>query len=347
MGSIAAALELTDYTIDKVNQRGYYVELHLHQRPCARAGCPHCGHRKPWRHGNRTRRVSHIPLGLRPCDLVIIVQRFRCPTCGKTFTPELPGIARRARLSKALADFIHNLVVHQHAVLLSLQAWVKLGWNTLFSCIRPCAPPGLGQLRHLCLDEVAYRRPRSFLTILSDAETGRVLGTAEGRGNAPSQQVLNELPVEIRAQIETLATDMNTGQRKAAYACLPNALVCADLFHVVRLAKRTIRKADGNQRHVVRLAVRQLLTVLRGRDVAGFLRWLKQWQGAIGALGSLHRTLTIWEVEIENYLATGRTTGPAEALNRKIALLRRKACGYTNLNNFIQRIMLLNVSLHP
>lgn len=347
MKSIAAALGLPYYIIGKVYKREHYVELHVHQRRCPRPTCPHCGHGKPWKHGTRTRCVTHLPLGLLSCNLIVTVQRFRCPACRKTFTQGLPGIARRARLSKALRDFIHYLVVYQHAVLFKLQAWLKLGWNTLLGCVRPGKAPGLEQLRHLCLDEVAYRRPRSFLTILSDAETGRVLGTCAGRGNAPSQQLLGGLPEDVRAQIETLATDMNTGQRKAAYACLPNALVCADLFHVVRLAKRTIRKPGGSQRHVVRQAVRQLLTVLRGRDGAGFQRWLLQWQGATGALASLHRTLSQWEVEIENYLTTGRTTGPAEALNRKIALIRRKACGYTNLNNFTRRIMLLNDSLHP
>lgn len=347
MGSIAAALQLPGYIIDNTERQGHQLLLHVHQQRRPRPKCPHCGHRKPWRHGGRTRRVSHLPWGQSPCDLVITVERFRCPACHKTFTPRLPGIARRARLSTALRDFVHFLVVKQGNVLKRLQSWLKLGWNTLAGCLRESGPPDLCQLRHLCLDEVAYRRPRTYLTILSDGATGRVLGTSLGRGNTPSRTLLNGLPAITREGIETLATDLNTGQRKAAYACLPDALVCADLFHVVRLAKRAIRNADREQQRVVRQAVRQLLKVLRGRDGDGFQRWLKGWQGSAGTLQTLHNTLTKWEVEVENYLTTGRTTGPAEALNRKIALLRRQACGYTNLDNFNRRIMLLNDSLHP
>ena len=53
-----------------------------------------------------------------------------------------------------------------------------------------------------------------------------------------------------------------------------------------------------------------------------------------------------WQLEIEGYLLTRRTTGPAEALNRKIAALRRRACCAASLGNFTQRILLLNFSSH-
>jgi hypothetical protein len=41
--------------------------------------------------------------------------------------------------------------------------------------------------------------------------------------------------------VQTLATDFSLGQRKAALACLPQAEVVADCFHLVRLARRAVR----------------------------------------------------------------------------------------------------------
>ena len=347
MGSITVALQLSDYVIDETRREGCRLVLHVHAKNRRRPGCPYCSHCKPWRHGQRVRRVSHIPVGQTPCDLIITTPRYRCPECGGAFTPEQPGVARRARLSNDLRDFVHFQVSSLGVVLDKLQSWLRISWNTLLRCLRQPEPPDLARLRHVCLDEVYYREPRRFLTVLSDAETGRALDTAEGRGYTPSRSVLMALPVAVREQIETLATDLNSGQRKAAYDCLPDAAICADLFHVVRLAKQAIRDADPADRELVRQAVRRLLVILRTKDVTGFQQWLRVRQDSAGTLRRLHSTLTKWEIEIENYLETGRSTGPAEALNRKIALLRRKACGYTNLKNFIQRIRLLNDSLHP
>jgi transposase len=283
---------------------------------------------------------------MQPCDLVVRFARYRCQACRRTHTPELLGIARRARLSDGLRRFVHELVARFQLGVQQLARWLRLGWNTLWRCVQAEAPPGLEDVRHLCLDEVFYREPRQYLTVLSGAD-GRVLDLEPGRGERPCRQLLQRLPETVRAQVETLATDLNLGQRRAAAACLPHAEVAADCFHVVRLARRAVRDAQAGQRETVRTAVRQLRQVLRQRDEAGLPAWLKRWEETPGILHSLWKTIQQWELEIESYLHTGRSTGPAEALNRRIALLRRRACGYTNLKNFSRRIMLLNSALHP
>jgi transposase len=201
-------------------------------------------------------------------------------------------------------------------------------------------------VRHLCLDEVYFREPRRYLTVLSDAGRGTALGVEEGRGYAPSSHLLRRLPAEVRAQVETLATDLNWGQRKAALELLPHAEVAADCFHLVRLARNTLRHSQASQRPAARLAVRELLAILRGRNHPALHPWVVRWKHAAGPLLTLVTTVSRWELEIETYLLTGRSTGPAEALNRKIALLRRRACGYTNRDNFIGMILSLQPSSH-
>jgi len=320
MGSITTVLSISDYVITGTRDEGSGIVIAARPRRPRRPRCPHCGRRRVWRHGSRTRRVAHLPVGPRHCDLELTVQRYRCPRCGHTFTPDLPGIRRRARLSEELRSFVNFVIVTMGVALRRVQDWLKLGWNTLWRCLADPPPPSLAELRHLCLDEVFYREPRRFLTAL---------------------------PADVRANVETLATDLQSGQRKAAYACLPVAEVCADCFHVMRLARRAVREALPAQKEATRLAVRQLRRIMQTKDQPGFLDWLRDWQSATGSLQRLHRTLEQWQLEIESYLTTGRTTGPAEALNRKIALLRRIACGYTNLDNFSKRISLLNYSPHP
>jgi transposase len=108
-----------------------------------------------------------------------------------------------------------------------------------------------------------------------------------------------------------------------------------------------VRETPAPQRETVREAARQLKQLLRRRDQLPLSSWLARWQAASGPLHTPWKTASQWELEIESYVSSGHSTGPAEALNRRTALLRRQACGYTNLSDFTRRITLLNCALHP
>lgn len=347
MSSLTDLIGLSGWSVTDAEQRGSGWQVAA-QPELQRSSCPHCGAKaqRQHRHGWRTRCVSHIPVGIALCDLRVRFVRYRCQDCRRTHTPELPGIRRRARLSDGLRGFVQWLAKQFQLGVKQLAGWLGLGWNTVWRCIEQAPSPDLSTVRDLCLDEVFYREPRKYLMVLSSAD-GRVLDLEPGRGERPSNAVLLRLPEVVREQIETLATDFNAGQRKAARASLPQAEIVADCFHLVRLARRAVRDAQPTQRAVTVIAARELRLLLRRREPAALSGWLQRWRGQSGTLRRLWNTVDRWELEIEGYLTTGRSTGPAEALNRRIALLRRRACGYTNLDNFIRRIMLLNLSLHP
>lgn len=312
--------------------------------------CSRCQSSLLHSHGSRERRVSHAPLGRQPCDLLVRFRRFRCQQCLAVHSPRLPLLAPRERLSPQLRDFIAFACLRLRLAFQPLRRWLGLGWSTLRRCL-PRAPEPLDgartqELQHLCLDEVFFREPRRYLTVLS-CSSGRVLGLAEGRGAGPSELLLRQLPGSVLDKVETLATDLSLGQRQAACNCLPNALVCADHFHVARLLRRTYHAAPPAEKLRLRPLLRKLKAILRSRQAEDLQEWLDEHCSGYGAaFQSLHRTLSRWQLEIESAMETGRSTGPAEALNRKIALLRRLGCGYTNLDNFIQRILWLNHSPH-
>ncbi len=311
--------------------------------------CPYCGRGKMHRHGMRERRLSHAPQGCVPVELVVRVRRYRCAQCCQTHTPAPLGLPRRARLSPALREFLAWLCGSLLAPVSRVAQAFLLGWQTVKNCLVPAAPPDLTQLRHLCIDEVYRGQRHLFKTILSDALTNNPLGVAEGRGRQPAERLLGALPAPVRERIETLATDFAEGHRSAGYRCLPNVQVVADCFHLVRLGRLAVRESTVQAKPVARQAVRELRVLLQDRQSPALGRlqgWLTKWAGSTGPLAAFHRTVTNWELEIEAYLATGRSNGPAEVLNRKIALLRRRACGYANQSNFNQRILSIRSSSH-
>lgn len=348
MESVTEVLGLAGYQLISARAEGPLRVLEVRPEPGPRPACPHCGAPacRQYRHGRRQRRIAHTVIGMTPCDLLVHFDRLRCQACGRTHTPPLLGVGRRARLSAGCQALVNQLLRSLQCGIATLGRWLALSWNTLWRCVTRAAPPLLEQAVHLCLDEVLFREPRQYVTVLSCAD-GRVLDVEPGRGAAPSRRLLARLPECARASVETLATDFNLGQRRAALEGLPQAEIVADCFHLVRLARRCVRETPPGARETARAAVRQLRQLLRHGEQPALAAWLARWRQATGPLKTLWHTVDQWELEIEGYLNTGRSTGPAEALNRRIALLRRQACGYTNLHNFITRIMLLNCSLHP
>lgn len=329
----------------EINCESLEVCLEYHRRPEC---CCNCRGTRLHSHGWRERRFSHVPVGLRSNELKVRYRRFRCADCHRLQLVELPLFERRSRITQQLRDYIHSTIVKLQCTVKNLAIQLRLGWHTVLHSLRT-APRGLDtaspeELLHLCVDEVFYRAENHFLTVLSTA-SGRVLDICEGRGFVPTQKLLCQLSKAQRDAVETLATDLNSGQRKAAYKMLDNALVCADHFHLVRLIKRWLRSLDKGELSRCRRAARELRAILKYGTSDGLQDWLNRW-GQLRLPGSLYDTIYRWQIEIESFLETGRTTGPAEALNRRIAYLRRTACGYTNLNNFVQRILWLNHSAH-
>ena len=333
------------------------VSLSWDQRPVA---CGRCGHGVLHGHGWRGRRLSHAPIGVAPCDLLIAFRRYRCAACKALASAALPRLRPRARISAGLAEFVRLQVLWLGSALSRLGQWLALGHHALRRCLSGIEPAAVGaeDLLHLCIDEVYFREPRRFLSVLSTA-SGKVLGLCEGRGEAPTRKLLDALPQTAREAVRTLATDFNAGQRRAARECLPDALICADHFHLARLITRMRRetlRAEGKDSPACRratVAARQLRALLKRRDWSApdialrtLSAWLERFEDAKGALGKLWRLAEGWQMEIEGYILTRRTTGPAEALNRRIAALRRRACGGASLGNFSQRILLLNLSPH-
>ena len=53
-----------------------------------------------------------------------------------------------------------------------------------------------------------------------------------------------------------------------------------------------------------------------------------------------------WQLELDAAIETTCSTGPVGALNPKTAVLRRLACGCTNRNGLIRRILWLNARPH-
>ena len=154
----------------------------LAQRPPWEARqCRHCQSQETWKHGTSTRRPW--PLSGRR---VLVVQRYRCRRCGRTFTPDLAAVERRRWYGREVRRCAIDLWQHGGTSLRRTAEWIRsvLGRQARFLRWWPlaAAPPpeqrcrlGAGTVPRW-LDEVGHRaqqtRSRPWADVPSSGQLG-------------------------------------------------------------------------------------------------------------------------------------------------------------------------------
>ena len=94
----------------------------------------------------------------------------------------------------------------------------------------------LDGLRRIGIGEISYRRGHRFLTVVVDRDTGRLLWAAPGRDRASLRGFFDLLGAERGAAITHVSADQADWIAEIVAERCPNAVQCADPFHVVKWA---------------------------------------------------------------------------------------------------------------
>jgi transposase len=157
------------------------VEVTL--RPRARLlTCP-CGMLASAVYDRRRRRWRHLDLGIHRLWLVYAMRRLECPECGVR-TEELPWARPGARHTRDFEDMV--LWLAQRTDRTSVATLMRCGWETVTAIINRGVAELLDARRlqalyRIGVDEVCYRHPHRYLTIIGDHDTGTVIDIRPGR----------------------------------------------------------------------------------------------------------------------------------------------------------------------
>jgi transposase len=91
-------------------------------------------------------------------------------------------------------------------------------------------------LRRIGIDEISYRKGRKYLTIVVDHDTGRLVWAAPGADKAALAGFFTRLGPDRCAAITHISADAAGWIREAVTEHCPQAVRCADPFHVVAWA---------------------------------------------------------------------------------------------------------------
>lgn len=208
-------------------------------------------------HGAGVRRWRALDLGTIPVLLQAPAPRVRCPQHG-VVVAAVPWARHGAGHTRYFDTQVAWLAVACSKS--TVTQLMRIAWRTVGSIVtRVCAEVDhtvdrLAGLRRIGIDEISYKKGHRYLTIVVDHDTGRLVWAAPGRDRATLSGFFHALG-EQRCQALTHVSGDGAdwiGHVVARYA--PQAVLCADPFHVVSWATQCL---DDVRREVWNIARRQ------------------------------------------------------------------------------------------
>ena len=209
-----------------------------------RLHCAHCGFKTRWRYDTRSGtepRWRHLDLGVWRVELVMAapLRRLRCPTHG-VVVEAVPFARPNARLTRDFDDLLAWLATKMDKT--AIARLCRVSWRTVGrACERVVAseldPDRLEELFRIGVDEISWRKHHKYLTLVVDHDRGCVIWGAKGRDAKTLDAFFDELGPERSALIEAVSLDLGPAYLRSVGADghAPQAVVCADPFHLVKL----------------------------------------------------------------------------------------------------------------
>jgi transposase len=222
--------------------------LVAHVRPRARARarsrCGRCGRRSPaYDRGEGRRRWRALDLGMVRAVLEGDAPRVQCPEHGPTVAA-VPWARHGAGHTYAFDEQVAWLATQCSKS--AITELMRIAWRTVGSIITrvwadvEALHDRFAGLRRLGIDEISYKRGHKFLTVVVDHDSGRLVWAAPGRDRATLTAFFNALGPDRCAQITHVSADGADWIEDVVAQRCPNAVRCADPFHVVRWATEAL-----------------------------------------------------------------------------------------------------------
>jgi transposase len=249
-------LDLSEVTVRRFELADGYldVDVALTRR---RLRCPLCDHTTRFRYDTRPEpsRWRHLDFGSHVVIVRAELRRLRCPTHG-VVVEAVPFARHRAGFTRDFEDVTAFLATKADKT--TIARFLRVDWDTVGRiCERVVATDmdhdRLDGLVHLGVDEVSWRKHHNYLTLVTNHTTGRVVWGKAGKDTSTLDSFFDELGDDRAGQIEAASMDMGPAFANSMTAHAPQATICIDPFHAVKLVSEALdverRKAWNELRH--------------------------------------------------------------------------------------------------
>lgn len=197
--------------------------------------CPVCGKRSKSVHSTYYRRILDLSVSAKEMNIKLNVRKFFCHNkrCNrKIFSEqsfsELDRYARRTNRANDQLTRINLEVSARKGSWLSKQIRIPVSASTCLRIVNHCTIPCCARIRHIGIDDWAYRKGHTYGTILVDRETGKAVDLIRSRDK---EDIISWL--KAHPDIETVTRDRAECYIRSIRSALPDAVQIADRFHLV------------------------------------------------------------------------------------------------------------------
>jgi len=224
--------------------------LVVHVRPVSRqrGRCGVCRRRCPgYDAGGGRRRWRTLDQGTTKAFLEAAAPRVRCPEHG-VVVAHVPWAQHGAGHTHLFDQQVAWLAVHTSKS--AATELMRIVWRTVGAILdrvwehaeATADHDRLEGLRRIGIDEISYKRNHKYLTVVVDHDTGNLVWADEGRDKATLRRFFDQLgPIRCASITHVSADGADSIDEVIAERC-PDAVRCADPFHVVTWANKALAR---------------------------------------------------------------------------------------------------------
>lgn len=218
--------------------------------------CPVCHTNTDIVHDYRIQKVHALPIQEKDCWLLVRKRRYTCPHCGKSFSEDIPFLARYQRMTNSFRYYMlsrfHETVTIKHIARELFISPTTAGnvFKRFVNYPRPQLP------ECIAIDQFKGNADgKKFQCILADPQNKKVLDILIERKQDDLCRYFLQFSHDERATVKYVVMDMDTLFRSVIKSCFPHAEIVVDKFHVCRLVtcameniRKQVQKQFGPQR---------------------------------------------------------------------------------------------------
>ena len=217
---------------------------HVRPRKRARSRCGRCGRRSPgYDRGEGRRRWRALDLGTIRAVLEADAPRVDCREHGPTVAA-VPWARHAAGHTYAFDEQVAWLATQCSKT--AITQLMRIAWRTVGAIITrvwadvEAVHDRFANLSRIGIDEISYKRGQRYLTVVVDHDSGRLVWAAPGRERATLARFFDALGADRCARISHVSADGADWISAVVADRCPNAVRCADPFHIVKWATEAL-----------------------------------------------------------------------------------------------------------
>ena len=248
--------------------------------------CPHCGGRVHV-YDNGRMMLKDMPLwhGL-PLSLDVHHHRYRCLTCGRSFSEDVCMRYPGTRITCRAARWVQELL-RWHLPISAVHEITGFHWDTIRRIYEAEMREALDWRRkelqdkdyrpqYLAIDEFAVHKGHRYATCVMDLAEGDILWVGRGRSKTDFARFFEEIDPDYLSEVKAVAMDMNASYNILVERHLPHAEIVYDRYHMqAQFGKEVLGVVRLQEARAHRQQSKELLETSRHEESAEERRHLQ------------------------------------------------------------------------